>query len=130
MPPGESRLARLQGAFVSVKEAEKIVAFIAQQKFPRWYEQQLPSAAASDEFDPADDKEIRELLESLTLIKERRRVSQDLLKAHFGSSARATNLLSILETKGFINKPEGTNRWSIYFEKIDDYLAAMGGQSQ
>ena len=41
--------------------------------------------------------------QALTLIIERRRVSQDLLKAHFGSSARATNLLSLLETKGFIS---------------------------
>ncbi|MCX5778328.1 MAG: DNA translocase FtsK 4TM domain-containing protein [Elusimicrobia bacterium] len=130
MPPGESRLARLQGAFVSVKEAEKIIEFISKQNFPRWYEELFAPASASDSFDPANDKEIRELLESLTLVRERRRVSQDLLKAHFGSSSKATNLLSILETKGFINKPEGTNRWSIYFDKIDDYLSAMGGQKE
>jgi DNA segregation ATPase FtsK/SpoIIIE, S-DNA-T family len=57
---------------------------------------------------------------------ERKRISQDLLKAHFGSSARATNLLSILETKGFIHKPEGTNRWTIHFDKIEEYV----GQSE
>ena len=63
------------------------------------------------------------------LVTERRRVSQDLLKAHFGSSARATNVLSLLEVHGFIHKPEGTNRWEIYFDKIDDYLrTAAPGQ--
>lgn len=49
---------------------------------------------------------------------ERRRVSQDLLKSQCGSSARATNLLSLLEVKNFIFKPEGTNRWDIQFDKI------------
>jgi S-DNA-T family DNA segregation ATPase FtsK/SpoIIIE len=44
---------------------------------------------------------------------ERRRISQDLLKANFGSSARATNILSVLEMKEFISKPEGTNRWEL-----------------
>ncbi|MGA2090019.1 MAG: DNA translocase FtsK 4TM domain-containing protein [Endomicrobiales bacterium] len=130
MPPGESRLTRLQGAFVSVKEAEKVVEFISKQNFPRWYEHLSAPTASTDGFDASDDKEIRELLESLTLVKERKRVSQDLLKAHFGSSSKATNLLSLLETKGFINKPEGTNRWSIYFDKIDQYLAAMGGTKE
>jgi S-DNA-T family DNA segregation ATPase FtsK/SpoIIIE len=55
-------------------------------------------------------------------VLERRRVSQDLLKSQFGSSARATNLLSALEVKGLINKPEGTNRWDIHFDQIEDYL--------
>ena len=60
--------------------------------------------------------------QALTLIKERRRVSQDLLKAHFGSSARATNILSVLEMKGFIIKPEGSNRWEIHFDLIEGQL--------
>jgi len=49
-------------------------------------------------------------------------VSQDLLKSQFGSSARATNILSLLEIKGFIQKPEGSNKWNIHFEKIEDCL--------
>ena len=53
---------------------------------------------------------------------ERRRVSQDLLKSQFGSSARATNLRSALEVKELIHKPEGTNRWEIRFDAIEDYL--------
>jgi S-DNA-T family DNA segregation ATPase FtsK/SpoIIIE len=65
----------------------------------------------------------------LMLVLERRRVSQDLLKAHFGSSARATDLLSILEVKGFISKPEGTNRWTIYFDRIDAYLGQLKNQA-
>ena len=59
------------------------------------------------------------------MILERRRVSQDLLKANFGGSARATNILSVLEMRGFINKPEGTNRWQINFDLIDSQIAEL-----
>ena len=41
--------------------------------------------------------------------------------------AQATDILSVLEVKGFINKPEGTNRWEIHYDKIEDFLRAVGG---
>jgi S-DNA-T family DNA segregation ATPase FtsK/SpoIIIE len=68
-----------------------------------------------------EDAETRdEMDQALRLIMERKRVSQDLLKSHFGSSARATNVLSLLEVRGYIQKPEGTNKWEINFDKIED----------
>lgn len=48
-----------------------------------------------------------------------------MLKAHFGSSARATNMLSVLEMKGFISKPEGSNRWEIHYEMIDQEIEEL-----
>lgn len=126
LPPGQSRPARLQGAFVSVKEAEKVVDFILKQDVKPQYEDLFIKAAGSGESFDGDEETNTELVRALRLIQERKRISQDLLKAHFGSSARATNILSLLETKGFIHKPEGTNRWSIYFDKIEDYLRDAG----
>ena len=71
-------------------------------------------------------EELDDIQQALMLVLERKRVSQDLLKAHFGSSARATDLLSQLEIKGFIAKPEGTNRWTIhFFDRIDAYLGQI-----
>jgi S-DNA-T family DNA segregation ATPase FtsK/SpoIIIE len=65
-----------------------------------------------------------EFSQALKLVLERRRVSQDLLKSQFGSSARATNILSLLEVKDMIRKPEGTNRWEINFDLIEEYMKA------
>jgi S-DNA-T family DNA segregation ATPase FtsK/SpoIIIE len=65
-----------------------------------------------------------EFSQALKLVLERRRVSQDLLKSQFGSSARATNLLSLLEVKGLIHKPDGSNRWEIHFDEIEACLRA------
>jgi S-DNA-T family DNA segregation ATPase FtsK/SpoIIIE len=122
LPPGEARPARLQGAYVSLKEAEKIVDFITEQNFPRIYEPLAVETEGKGGFNAIEEKTMKDLLPALHLIKERRAISQDLLKANFGGSARATNILSMLNVKGFIIKPEGTNKWKIIYDKIDDYL--------
>jgi len=123
LPSGASRPDRLQGAYVPEKDPNKVVDFILSQNIKPFYEDVLVNAAtANSSFDANDNKEIEELVRALKLMQERKRISQDLLKAHFGSSSRATNILSILEMKGFINKPEGTNRWSIDFMRVDEYL--------
>lgn len=122
LPPSEARPVRLQGAFVSTKEAEKVVNFISDQEFPRIYEPLIVEVSANAAAN-ATDKANKDLIPALKLILERRRISQDLLKANFGSSARATNILSVLEMKEFITKPEGTNRWEIRFDMIEEYLS-------
>ena len=121
LPPSEPRPVRLQGAFVSTKEIEQVVNFIAEQDFPKFYEppvNEVSQAAAAT----AADKAEKDLIPALKLILERRRISQDLLKAQFGGSARASNILSVLEVRGFIHKPEGTNRWEINYNLVEDYL--------
>jgi len=111
---------RIQGAYVSEDEIRKVADYLRAQAKPYYMplveeeEKQLGGSGGSSE----------ELINAMRLIMERRRVSQDLLKAHFGSSARATNLLSILETNGFIRKPEGSNRWEIDFDKIGSHMDA------
>lgn len=123
--PNKSKPDRIQGCYVKEEEIEKVVNFLKEQggpSYPSYIEEEVSfeGKGASNE----------ELNVALRLILERRRVSQDLLKAHFGSSARATNLLSLLEVKGFIYKPEGTNKWQIYFDKIEAFLNAAEGSKQ
>ncbi|MBU2573366.1 MAG: DNA translocase FtsK [Elusimicrobia bacterium] len=110
---------RIQGAYVSEEEIKKVADFLRAQARPHY--QMIVEEDASASSGKGGSSE--ELMNAMRLIVERRRVSQDLLKAHFGSSARATNLLSILETNGFIRKPEGSNRWEINFDKIENQLA-------
>jgi S-DNA-T family DNA segregation ATPase FtsK/SpoIIIE len=126
IPPGAPKPIRLQCGYVSTKEVIGVVEDAKAQGKPSYERILSPinsgvSAGAAD--DPSLKEQEEDLKQALMLVLERRRVSQDLLKAHFGSSARATNLLSLMEVKGFIEKPEGTNRWTIYFDHIDTYLA-------
>ncbi|MDR2395165.1 MAG: DNA translocase FtsK [Endomicrobium sp.] len=125
LPPGEARPTRLQGAFVSLQEAEKIISFINAQNFPKFYEPIITEVDAKSNVDLNKEKG-SDIISALKLINERKRISQDLLKANFGGSARATNILSILEVEGFISKPEGTNKWHIDFDKISKYLENVG----
>ncbi len=116
---------RIQGAYVSPDEIKAVADFLRAQGGPDYpvqiVQEQQPGMRPQDGLGTNPE----EILQALNLIKERRRVSQDLLKAHFGSSARATNILSVLEMRGFITKPEGSNRWEIHYDLIDAAIEEM-----
>lgn len=120
---GAQKPERCQGAFVSEDETRSVVEYLKTQgkaDYPMLETMAAKGGAAADlsQF----GVEPLEFSQALKLVLERRRVSQDLLKSQFGSSARATNILSALEVKEFIHKPEGTNRWEIRFDTIEDYM--------
>lgn len=117
---------RIQGAYVSPEEIKAVADFLRAQGGPD-YPVQVVSEQPAGSMRPQDGLGTtpEEQLQALRLIKERRRVSQDLLKAHFGSSARATNMLSVLEMRGYITKPEGSNRWEIHYDLIDQGIEEL-----
>ncbi len=118
---GAQRPERCQGAYVSEEETSRVVGHLRGQGKPEY--PMLETMAREGAADLSDfGVEPLEFSQALKLVLERRRVSQDLLKSQFGSSARATNLLSLLEVKEMIHKPEGSNRWEIHFDVIEDYL--------
>lgn len=120
LAPGQDPV-RVQGCYVSTDEIGKVVEYLKTQGKPN-YAVIGGLAEVGNEDLSRFGVEPQEFLQALQLVMERRRVSQDLLKSQFGSSARATNILSLLEIKKFIHKPEGTNRWEIHFDQIEDYL--------
>jgi len=118
---GAQKPERCQGAYVGEDEINALVAYLKTQGAPNY--PMLETMAKSAEADLSSfGVDPLEFSQALKLVLERRRVSQDLLKSQFGSSARATNLFSALEVKALIHKPEGTNRWEIHFDQIEDYL--------
>ena len=123
LPPAQAEPIRVQGAYVSEKDVENLMTHVKQFGLPAY--EDLFSAGSALEFAVEDKKEMKDLIEGLKLVLERHRVSQDLLKAHFGSSARATNLLSLMEVKEFIKKPDGSNKWEINFDMIEEFLGKV-----
>ena len=120
---GAQKPERCQGAFVSEEEIRALVAYLKTQGKPEYPMLETMTAKGSVADDLAKfGVEPLEFSQALKLVIERKRVSQDLLKSQFGSSARATNILSLLEVKEMIHKPEGTNRWEINFDMIESYL--------
>ncbi len=118
--------SRIQGAYVSEDEIRRVADFTKAQASPCY----MPLVEDEETQGTGKGSSSEELRAALRLVLERRRVSQDLLKAHFGSSARATNILSILEMNGFIHKPEGSNRWEIFFDKMEAHLNSQQAQAE
>ncbi len=127
LPPGAPKPSRLQCGLVTTKEVQGVADYVRSQGAPS-YERTLSANARAQGIYGETSEELDDLQQALMLVLERKRVSQDLLKAHFGSSARATDLLSQLEIKGFIEKPEGTNRWTIFYDRIDAHLGQFKTQ--
>ncbi|HVC09359.1 MAG TPA: DNA translocase FtsK [Elusimicrobiota bacterium] len=119
---GAQRPERCQGAYVSEQEIRAVVKHLKAQGKPSYPMLETMAAASSTDDLASFGVEPLEFSQALKLVLERRRVSQDLLKSQFGSSARATNLLSLLEIKEMIFKPEGSNRWEINFDRIEEYM--------
>ncbi|MBI4351516.1 MAG: DNA translocase FtsK 4TM domain-containing protein [Elusimicrobia bacterium] len=118
--------SRIQGAYVGEEEIRRVADFVKAQARPNYQ----PLSEDEEAQGTGKGSSSEELLAALRLVLERRRVSQDLLKAHFGSSSRATNILSILEMSGFIHKPEGSNRWEIHFDKIESHIKDQAAAPQ
>ena len=116
---------RIQGAYVSEKEIKAVADFLRAQGGPDYPVQVVQEQTNTVRPQDGLGTKPEEILQALNLIKQRHRVSQDLLKAHFGSSARATNMLSVLEMRGYISKPEGSNRWEIHNELIDQGIEEL-----
>ncbi|MBI5743042.1 MAG: DNA translocase FtsK [Elusimicrobia bacterium] len=118
--------SRIQGAYVGEDEIRKVADCVKAQARPNYQ----PLTEDEETAGTGKGSSSEEMIAALKLVLERRRVSQDLLKAHFGSSARATNILSILEMNGFIHKPEGSNRWEIFFDKMENHLKSLATAAQ
>jgi S-DNA-T family DNA segregation ATPase FtsK/SpoIIIE len=122
LPPGEAKPIRLQGAFVSAEEINRVVNFIKQQGEMTYTEDlfQLTKMAAEKE---EEDQEIRKLFkQALRLTLERRQASSSLLKGALHiSDGKATNLISLMETKGLIGPQQGSKPRQIFLDKIEEY---------
>jgi len=91
-------------------------ALLAQQRILKMHEQRGTSVVLKAQ------STFKELVPALKLIKERQRVSVDLLEIHFGSYEKAKEIFEYLETNGFIAKPKGSYDWMLNNEKINEYL--------
>jgi len=119
LPTGATRPIRLQGAYVSEKEVERIVQFIKEQREPA-YENIFVEAK---ELEKEENKEMKELINyALNLTLKLGRISSDILRADDNIGHKYALVLGYLEREGFVYKPEGSKSWKINFEKINDYL--------
>ncbi|MFH1541047.1 MAG: DNA translocase FtsK 4TM domain-containing protein [Elusimicrobiota bacterium] len=119
LPTGYSKPLRLQGNYVSIKEIDAVVKFVGKQAKPD-YEDIFETIIATEKKEISEESK-KELIDALKLALERKRISYDLLKTN-GFGNRAADVLSRLEVDGFIKKPNGTNKWEVLTDKIEEFL--------
>ncbi|MDH5174118.1 MAG: DNA translocase FtsK [Elusimicrobiota bacterium] len=121
LAPGEAKPIRLQGAFVSGEEINRVVNFIRQQGEVTYSEDLFHLKKVAEEKE--EDQEIKKLFrQALRLTLERRQASSSLFKGALHiSDGKATNLISLMETKGLIGPQQGSKPRQIFLDKIEEY---------
>lgn len=114
LPPGSGKTERAQGAFISDHEVEELVAHCAaraKQEFHAAIQESIEGAGGGDgedEVDEADEETYRTCLE---IVRIERKASTSLLQRRlrigYGKAAR---MMDLLERRGVIGPPDGTNR--------------------
>ncbi|NLJ33124.1 MAG: DNA translocase FtsK [Firmicutes bacterium] len=109
LPAGRLKPLRVQGAFVSDKEVEKLVCFWQQQAEPE-YRKEVLEVELEVKGKTADPDEEDELFpQALDLIVEREQASASMFQRRFRIGyTRAARMIDHMEEKGYIGPPEGS----------------------
>ncbi len=106
-PVGTNKPIRIQGAFVSEKEVERVVTFIKEQSGTPDYEDTIIEQLSQSSSIPVDEDELFE--DALRLVVEAQQASISMLQRRLRIGySRAARLIDIMESKGFVGPYEGS----------------------
>ena len=108
LPIGASKPERVQGAYISVDEVEKVVQWVKQQQEAQYDEQMIPSA--TEETDASNDEPEDELYQdAVNLVKKQQSASVSMLQRRFRIGYnRAARIIDEMEAKGVVGPSEGS----------------------
>jgi S-DNA-T family DNA segregation ATPase FtsK/SpoIIIE len=111
LPPGNSQVIRVHGAFVDEKEINKIVEHIKSQGKPEY---DTTITKTEEELDDSDDLPGRRdplFVEALRTVIQAKRASTSLLQRHLRIGyGRAAAILDAMVREGYIGEMEGSTR--------------------
>lgn len=114
LPMGENKPIRVQGAFISDHEVERIVAFVTEQQEADYQESMMPTEEATSSSEASQD-ELYE--EAKALVVEMQTASISLLQRRFRIGYnRAARLVDELEGHGVIGPSEGSKPRKVFLE--------------
>jgi S-DNA-T family DNA segregation ATPase FtsK/SpoIIIE len=116
---GQSKPVRVQGAFLSDSEVEKIVDFCIEQQKAQYQEDMIPT-----EVDEASvDEETDEIYdEAVQLVSEMQTASVSMLQRRFRVGySRAARIIDQMEQRGVVGPYEGSKPRTVLVPKQEDY---------
>ncbi|MGM0897521.1 MAG: DNA translocase FtsK [Bacillota bacterium] len=116
---GQSKPVRVQGAFLSDTEVEKIVDFAIEQQKAQYQEDMIPS----DVEEVSLDQETDELYdEAVQLVTEMQTASVSMLQRRFRVGySRAARLIDQMEQRGVVGPYEGSKPRHVLVPKQEEY---------
>lgn len=119
LPIDQNTPVRVQGAFISDQDVERVVDFIKEQQPADYDEQMIVSdEEVAENTDNSDDDLFDE---ALTFVASEQKASTSLLQRHFRIGYnRAARLIDDLEQGGFIGPQEGSKPRQVYKAKPED----------
>jgi len=129
LPPGSSKLTRAQGAMTTDEEIRKITDFIRSQATPSFeleIKDKLEKPAGSMDSGEEDDL----LPQAIEIIRETNRASTSSLQRRLRIGyTRAARLMDIMEERGIIGPPRGSDPREILID-LDGQIPDNAGESQ
>jgi DNA segregation ATPase FtsK/SpoIIIE, S-DNA-T family len=119
-PVGESKPLRIQGAFISEEEVEKVVGFIKSQKSDLEYKTEILEHLNSDSSEDEDGDADELLNEAIRIVVETGQASTSLLQRRLRIGYnRAARIMEQLEEEGVISGRDGSKPRQILVDKSE-----------
>ena len=117
IPMGENKPIRVQGAYLTDEEVERIVEFVKTQQEVEYDEtMMLPETSEGSSDDPEDDL----FFEVLEMIRELETISTSYIQRRFKIGFnRAARLIEELEARGYVGPSEGSKPRKVNLDAFD-----------
>ncbi len=116
LPVGSSKPTRVQGAFLSDEEVEKVVNFVIAQQKAQYNEEMIPD----DVPDISEESEDELYNEAVQLVVEMQTASVSMLQRKFRIGYnRAARLVDEMEQRGVVGPHEGSKPRRVNIERIE-----------
>lgn len=124
LPIGAAKPERVQGAYISVTEVEKIVSWVKEQQEAVYNEDMIPSKSDSEgQAESQDEPEDKFYDQAVALVRKQQSASVSMLQRRFRIGYnRAARIVDEMEAKGIVGPSEGSKPRQVLIppEKDDD----------
>ncbi|MBM7644405.1 S-DNA-T family DNA segregation ATPase FtsK/SpoIIIE [Scopulibacillus daqui] len=123
LPIGASKPTRIQGAFLSDDEVEKVVDFCVSQQKAQYQENMIPTDEAEKPVDKVDDELFDE---AVKLVIEMQTASVSMLQRRFRIGyTRAARLIDAMEDRNIVGPYEGSKPRAVLISNQDDEASSQ-----
>jgi DNA segregation ATPase FtsK/SpoIIIE, S-DNA-T family len=117
MPIGAPKPIRVQGAFLSDEEVEKVVSFVISQQKAQYQEDMIPSEVKEGQAEVDDEL----YAQAVQLVREMQTASVSMLQRRFRVGyTRAARLIDAMEERGIVGPYEGSKPREVLIERDEE----------